>query len=98
MCCCPKIRADADSPEVTMPRFFFDTFDGERLVPDESGIELENIDAAKQEAQHALPDLARDALPATNHRTFVVNVRDEAGQVVLRAALSLVVEEGDVDA
>jgi hypothetical protein len=32
-----------------------------------------------------------------NHRTFVVSVRDEAGTVVLRAALSLVVEEGTLD-
>jgi hypothetical protein len=37
--------------------------------------------------------MARDALPDGNHRSFVVSVRDEAGSVVLRAALSLVVEE-----
>ena len=36
--------------------------------------------------------MAWDQLPDGNQRTFIVSVRDEAGQVVLRAALSLVVE------
>lgn len=41
--------------------------------------------------------MARDALPDGNHRTFVVSMRDEAGNVLVRMSLSLVVEEGDVD-
>jgi hypothetical protein len=35
---------------------------------------------------------AKDALSDGNFRSFVVSVRDEGGQVVLRMALSLVVE------
>jgi len=77
-----------------MPRFFFDTYDGNNFQSDETGMELENIAAAKAEAQRVLPDMARDALPDDNHRTFVVSVRDEAGDVALRVALSMVVEEG----
>jgi hypothetical protein len=80
-----------------MPRFYFDTYDGDRFLPDETGIEFENIKAAKAEAQKSLPEMARDGLPDGNHRTFVVCVRDEAGQVVLRVALSLVVEEGTLE-
>jgi len=80
-----------------MPRFFFDTYDGERFFPDESGLEFESIAAAKAEAQKALPDMAGEVLPVDNHRTFVVNVRDEADRVVLRIALSLVIEEGILD-
>jgi len=80
-----------------MPRFFFDTFDGSQMVSDEIGLELADLAAAKAEAQKALPDIARDALPASNHATFVVSVRDETGIVVVRAALSLVVEEGTLD-
>ncbi|MBM1172384.1 DUF6894 family protein [Microvirga arabica] len=75
-----------------MPRYFFDTYDGNLFVPDSEGLELQNLDTAKAEAQKALPDLARDALPAGDQKTFIVSVRDEAGQVVLRAALSLIVE------
>lgn len=80
-----------------MPRYFFDTYSGNRLHTDDTGLELEGLEAAKAEAQNALPDIARDELPNGNHNTFVVSVRNEAGAVVLRAALSLVVEEGDFD-
>ena len=75
-----------------MPRYFFDTYDGNRLINDPEGIELPNLEQVKAEAQNALPDLARDALPDGDQRTFIVSVRDEAGQVVLRAALTLIVE------
>lgn len=81
-----------------MPRYFFDTYDGERLLPDERGMELESILSARAAAQAALPDMSREVLGDNTHRTYVVSVRNEAGKVVLRVALSLVVEEGDVDA
>ncbi|MBM6578602.1 hypothetical protein ILT44_00290 [Microvirga sp. BT689] len=75
-----------------MPRYFFDTYDGSRFVPDPEGIDLDSLDMAKAEAQRALPDLARDAIPSNDQNTFIVSVRDEAGQVVLRAALTLIIE------
>ena len=75
-----------------MARFFFDTYDGTRLISDPEGIVLQSVDMARIEAQKALPDLARDALPDGDQKTFIVSVRDEAGQVVLRAALTLIVE------
>jgi hypothetical protein len=75
-----------------MPRFFFDTSDGESFFPDEEGMGLESMEAAKAEGLKALPDMAKDALPDGNFRSFVVSVRDESGQVVLRMALSLVVD------
>jgi hypothetical protein len=77
---------------MTLARFFFDTDDGTRLIPDTDGIELQNIDMAKAEAQKALPDLARDALPDGDRKTFTVSVRDEGGQMIIRASLSLIVE------
>ncbi len=75
-----------------LARFFFDTYDGNRLISDPEGIELQSVEMARIEAQKALPDLARDALPDGDQKTFIVSVRDEAGQVVLRAALTLIVE------
>ncbi len=75
-----------------MPGFFFDTYDGERFVSDDEGQELEDLEAAKAVAQEELPHMARDGLPDGDQRTFIVSVRDEAGQVVLRAALSLIME------
>jgi hypothetical protein len=75
-----------------MPRFYFDTYDDDRAVPDGQGIVLSDLEEAKEEAIKALPDMARDGLPDGDYREFVVDVRDEAGQRVLRARLSLVVE------
>lgn len=77
-----------------MPRFFFDTFDGEFSSQDDVGLDLPNMEAARHKAQMALPHIAQDAQPDGNYRTFVVNVRDEDGKSVLRAALSLVMSEG----
>lgn len=80
-----------------MPRYFFDTYDGERFLPDETGLEFEGLEAAKREAQRTLPEMAKEALPDGSYRSFVVSVRDETGTVVVRMSLSLVVEEGNVD-
>jgi hypothetical protein len=38
--------------------------------------------------------MAGDELPDGDQRSFVVRARDEAGEVVLQAALSLVIEYG----
>ena len=80
-----------------MPRFFFDTFDGEFSAQDDTGLELPDLEAAQREAQAALSLMARETLPAGNYRTFVMNVRDETGKSVFRAALSLVTSEGPFD-
>ena len=55
-------------------------------------MDLPDLQAAKVEAQSALPDIARDVLPDGDQRDFSVSVRDDTGQVVLRATLSLVVD------
>jgi hypothetical protein len=75
-----------------MPRFFFDTYDGDFFAPDNEGQDLEGIEAAKLIAQEALPDMASDKLPDGDQRVFIVSVRDEAGQVVVRVSLTLIAE------
>ncbi len=45
-------------------------------------------------ASRGLADMANDDLPHGERRAFVIRVRDEAGEVVLQAALSLVVDCG----
>jgi hypothetical protein len=75
-----------------MPRFYFDTNDSDRFVPDNEGCDLAGIEEAKAEAVKALPDMARDGLPDEDYREFVVDVRDEGGHTVVRARLTLVVE------
>jgi hypothetical protein len=70
-----------------MPLFFFDTRDNSNFVRDEIGLDLDGIDAVRDEATRGLADLARDALPGTIRRELAVEVRDYADQAVLRAAL-----------
>ena len=70
-----------------MPRFYFDTTDGDALIEDETGLELSDLDEAKAEAARALADLARDVLPASEVRELAVNVKDEANTLVMRTVL-----------
>jgi hypothetical protein len=77
----------------TVPRYYFDEYDGETVTQDDEGLELNGIEAARAEARKALPDIARDVLPEDgDRRTMVVKVRDEAGKVVITATLSLLIE------
>ena len=80
-----------------MPRYYFDVYDGERSLVDEDGMELEDVDASKVEVRQVLADFARDVVRKGSHQSFAVNVRDEAGQIVLRGILSLVIEELTLD-
>jgi hypothetical protein len=75
-----------------MPRFFFDTHDGEAFTPDPQGLELEGLEAAKEEAKKTLPEIVKDEMPDGDRRDFTVTVKNEAGQIVWRVTLSLVVE------
>lgn len=73
-----------------MARFFFDTHDGDTIDPDTAGIELPDAAAARDEAQRALTDMAREKLPNGNHLDFGVIVRDEAGTQIYVASLTFV--------
>jgi hypothetical protein len=75
-----------------MPRYFFDVFDGEKLVRDEIGIELADLEQVRIEAIEALPDIARDQLPDGDERAFAVEARDEHGRVVFAARLNFKAE------
>ena len=75
-----------------MPRFFFDIHDGEDFTPDRQGVDLDDLDAAKDEARKALRDIIWDELPVGDRRDFTVDVKNTAGEIVWRVTLSLVVE------
>ena len=71
-----------------MPRFYIDTSDQERFVRDEEGLEFEDIEAAKNAAVDALPDMARDDLPDGDSRTFIAVVRDIHGRTLVQATMA----------
>ncbi|MCJ2021759.1 hypothetical protein MKK84_30845 [Methylobacterium sp. E-065] len=72
-----------------MPRYFIDTNDDDTFVEDEEGQDLPDAEAARDVAQAALPDMARDKMPDGDGRTFCASVRDEAGTVLYKATLTL---------
>ncbi len=76
-----------------MPRYYFDADDGDGLVWDDEGQDLDGIEAVRLEAQSGLADMARDVVPGDGiQRTMMVRVRNESGDVVLNASLVLRVE------
>ena len=75
-----------------MPRFFFDIHDGEDFTPDREGVDLDDLEAAKDEARKTLRDIIWDEMPDGDRRDFTVDVKNVAGQIVWRITLSLVVE------
>jgi hypothetical protein len=72
-----------------MAKYFFDINDGENRHCDADGLELADREAARREAISTLPDVAREELPDGNERTFVCLVRDESGNTIFEARLSL---------
>ena len=75
-----------------MPCYHFDSHDGVRFTTDETGVELDGINAARQEAARRLAELAQEILPDDDRREAVIEVKDETGQRVLVAKLSVSIE------
>ena len=72
-----------------MPRFYFDAFDGDKVARDTEGVDLPDLMAARDEAQQALPEIAREVLPDGERRMFACTVRDGDGTALYRVALTL---------
>jgi hypothetical protein len=70
-----------------MPRYFFDSRDGEAFIEDDVGTELPDLAAAKIIAAQSLAELARDVLPGSEKRVLIVEVR-EGRRPVLEARLT----------
>ncbi len=76
-----------------MPRYYFDTDDGNRFKRDVIGRVLDGPGTVRRAALETLSDMARDALPEEgDKRLMSVRVRDAEGHFVLKASLSLLVE------
>ena len=72
-----------------MPKYYFDTYDGNHASIDDVGIDCESGDQIRDRALDALPDIARDEIPNGPERLFWVKVRDEGGRFVFEATLTL---------
>ncbi|ABY30278.1 DUF6894 family protein [Methylorubrum extorquens] len=72
-----------------MPRYFLDFQDGALWLKDEEGQEYESLQAARDAAIAALPDVGREAPPRNGKRDFVAFVRDEHGTQLCTVRLNL---------
>jgi hypothetical protein len=75
------------------PLLFDETDSGREPFRDEQGMELPDLKAARLEALRALGDMAKDELPDGDVRSFVIDIREGEGPIVLTASLSLRVEQ-----
>ena len=78
-----------------MPRYFFETDDGDlfhdadSILGDNTGILLINDEAARAEALRALPDMAKEQDVGVENRTLTSAVRNEAGELIYSATLTV---------
>jgi hypothetical protein len=75
-----------------MPRYYFDTWNADRVAQDNEGIECANDQAACDAAAKALLDLARDIVCETTGCELSIEVSDEAKKPVCRVTLQLEIE------
>ncbi|UPJ55418.1 hypothetical protein [Bradyrhizobium sp. 192] len=66
-----------------MTRYYFDTRDNEKFIPDDIGVEISTLDEVKLAASRAMADFAKDALPGSVVRILTIEVRDEFRPVLL---------------
>ena len=72
-----------------MPRYYIHTNNGDTADTDAEGHLLPDAKSARDAAMKAFPDMARDVLPDRDHRTFLVAVENELGEVIYEAKMEL---------
>ena len=76
-----------------MPRYYFDVHQGDKITHDDTGLELDGIDAARERLTKGLCDLVPDLLPDGDQTGAVIEVRDKTGRRVLAATLFISIED-----
>ena len=72
-----------------MPRYYFPSWDGDKFLSDEDGVEFEDLDQARVAAVWSLAEMARDSLPTSlGDRVLKTHVMDGAGEPLLELRLS----------
>ena len=75
--------------EGSLPRFYFDTCDGERQVRDELGIDLASRDDIPRETATLLMGLGQSEMLNGRSKTFTVKVRNGDGALLYRGIATL---------
>jgi hypothetical protein len=77
----------ATAHQTSVPLYFFDSRDGETFIEDDVGLEFATLEEARDEATSALATMAKEALPGSERRELVIEVRDALREPVLRTCL-----------
>jgi len=72
-----------------MPRFYFDLRENGNFIEDEAGTVLPDIDAAQQEAERGITEMALHKLSDSGLRHMTIDVRRDNGDAVLSVTLTL---------
>lgn len=72
-----------------MPRYFFETHDGETLRPDISGSTFDNCQLAHQDAIATLYAMSSRPLSNAMRREMWIKVLDEQGKAVAETSLTM---------
>ena len=75
-----------------MPRFYFDTRDGETFLPDDEGLECPGTHQARVEASRALAEMIKDSMPNGSHKKMAIEVRGENRKPLLKVQITFEVE------
>lgn len=75
-----------------MQRYFFDISHDGVSVRDEIGVTLPDVGSAQAEAVRVLPEILRGPLADQPRHAFSLDVRDESGAHIFRAAILMVDE------
>ena len=76
-----------------MQRFYFPIVDNDRVIPDEQGVELPNLDTAISEARRSASDMLDDALAtgdSIGHQ--VIQIVDDRGRILATVRMDEVIE------
>ena len=77
------------NPGPIVPRYFFDTDDGERQIRDENGIDLSSINDIGPTTRDLLFDLGHAEVLEGRDRVFTAVVRDDRGDIIYRGSMVL---------
>ena len=72
-----------------MPRYFFNMRNGHGLVPDDEGTDLQDVEAAQQEAVRSIADLSKDLNLQEGQHRLSIEVTDANQQKVMEVVQTL---------
>ena len=75
-----------------MPRFYFDIREGNRLVPDEDGLEFPTVNEARDDASRTLGQMMKEAMPDGQHHDMAVEVRGDDKRPLLKVQITFEVQ------